>query len=71
MESKLIQDPHKEVIDSAVSYGIGGGSALVATLMNISNEAQALAIVFGCLVVFIRLIHDAVKLYRFIRLGKE
>lgn len=67
----MIQDQHKEALDSVVSYGIGGGSALMATLMNITSEAQALAIIFGCFVVFIRLVHDTVKLFRFIRDGKD
>lgn len=67
----MIPDPHKEILESAVSYSIGGGSALAASLINISNDAQAIAIICGCFVVFIRLIHDAVKLWRYIRIGKE
>lgn len=67
----MIQDPHKEAIESVISYGIGGGGALTAYLMDASQIAQAIAIIIGCIVISIRLIHDAVKLYRFIKKGEE
>lgn len=50
--------------DSVASYGIGGMSIIVAYLADIAVVAQQLAIIFGCLVVAIRLLHDGLKLYR-------
>lgn len=71
VESKrVIQEPHKEAVESLVSYGIGGGGALIATLVDISNAAQAAAIIVGCIIVCIRAVHDSVKLYRYIRDGE-
>ena len=57
----------QETLDSAVSYTVGGGGAAIASLVEISNVAQSIAIVLGCIVVAIRLVHDAVRLYRFIK----
>lgn len=72
MEAKpMITEQHKENFDSALSYGIGGGSALAGYLVDISQEAQAVAIVFGAVVVGIRMVHDMIKLYRFVKKGKD
>lgn len=67
----MIQEQHKEAAESLVSYGIGGGGAIIASLADMSQVAQALAICVGCIIVCIRAIHDAVKLYRYIKKGKE
>lgn len=71
MRKKMINEQHKEIIDSAVSYGIGGGGAYLAMLMDASQVAQALALIFGAVVICIRATHDAVKLYRYVRREKE
>ncbi|CAB4139837.1 hypothetical protein UFOVP353_52 [uncultured Caudovirales phage] len=56
-----------EALESVSSYAIGGGGAMMAFLIDLSNLAQAMAIIFGCLVVLVRLVHDSVRLIRFIR----
>jgi hypothetical protein len=60
-------DQKQEAIQSVTSYGIGAGMAGFATLADIASTAQSLAIIGGCLVVAIRLIHDGVALHRFIK----
>ncbi len=50
-------------IDSVTSYSIGG-CAIALSLADISTAAQELAMIFGCIVVIIRVVHDAVGLYR-------
>lgn len=55
-----------EVVDSAASYGIGG-SAIVLSLAEIATIAQHIALILGCIIVVIRLIHDAIGLYRRIK----
>lgn len=71
MRKKMINEQHKEIAQSAISYTIGGGGAYVATLMDASQVAQALALIVGSVVICIRAIHDGVKLYRYIKKGKE
>lgn len=67
----MIQPQHKEFVESAVSYGIGGGGAYLSTLMDASQIAQASALIVGAIVICIRAVHDSVKLYRYIKKGKE
>lgn len=62
-------DQSHETAQSVTSYAIGGGGAFIATLVDISHTAQALAIIIGCIVVAIRLVHDSVRLYRYIKNG--
>ena len=54
----------QETLDSATSYGVGGLSISMGTLIEISQGAQAIAMILGCFVVAIRLIHDGMNLYR-------
>lgn len=56
-----------ETVESASSYAIGGASIAIGTLTEIANVAQSVAIIIGCAVVLIRLIHDSVRLYRYIK----
>lgn len=53
-----------EQVQSGLSYLAGGTAIAAGTWLEISNAAQAIALVIGCGVVFLRLIHDSVKLYR-------
>ena len=59
-----------ELYNSAVSYGIGVFSLIIASLPEIANVAQNLAIILGCGVVAIRLAHDALRFLHYIRDGK-
>lgn len=54
----------QEIIESAKSYAVGGGTLTFASLVDIASVAQQLAIILGCAVVAIRLIHDSLKLWR-------
>ncbi len=51
-----------EKIDSVTSYSIGG-CAIALSLADISTVAQQLAMIFGCIVVIIRVVHDAIGLW--------
>lgn len=62
-------EQRNELGQSLTSYGIGGGGAFLASLADISDAAQALAIIMGCFIVFIRLVYDFVKLKRFLKGG--
>jgi len=53
-----------EAIDSATSYSIGGGSVVLASMVEIAHYAQAMAIIFGCIIAALRLAYDGVRLYR-------
>lgn len=57
----------QEAVQSAVSYGSGGGLIGLASLPDLAHFAQDWAIILGCLVVAVRLIHDAIALVRFIK----
>lgn len=61
--AQLMAQKH-EGVQSAVSYVVGGGFSIGALIADMASYAQALAIIFGCAVVFIRAIHDAIRLYR-------
>ncbi len=52
-----------EKIDSVTSYSIGG-CAIALSLADVSTVAQELAMIFGCVVVIIRVIHDGIGLWR-------
>ena len=54
----------QETSSSLVSYGVGIGSITIAQTI---DTAHSLTIIFGCLIVSIRLIHDAVRLYRYLK----
>lgn len=54
---------HDEKIGSIISYGIGGGAASYAWVV---DRAQDLTILIGLLIVAMRLIYDAVKLWRYL-----
>ena len=54
-----------EQLDSIASYSIGG-TAIVLSLANIASVAGQIAMILGCIVVVIRVIHDVVKLNRLI-----
>lgn len=56
-----------ETTESAISYGIGCGTALLGWVCEISDFFTALAVLFGCLIAFVRLVHDGVRLVRFIK----
>ena len=56
-----------EIAQSAISYGSGGGLLAFASLADLANAASQVAIILGCLVVAIRLVHDAVALFRFLK----
>jgi hypothetical protein len=66
-KKKVKRMQNNQTFDSAVSYAIGGGSAIAATLVDISTIAQSLAIIIGCFVVFVRLIHDSFRLYAYLK----
>ena len=57
----------QETIQSAVSYATGGGMVGVSTLVDVANVAQSLGLILGCLVIAVRLVHDAIGLYRKIK----
>lgn len=52
-----------EKVDSIASYSIGG-SAIAISLADISTLAQHVALILGCVVVAIRVIHDGIGLVR-------
>lgn len=56
-----------ETADSMTSYAIGGGSVFIASLVEVATYAQSIAIILGCLVVAIRLVHDSVRLIRYLK----
>ena len=62
--------PKHGIIDSGISYVGGGGMAVVAkqveTTLTIVEIAQNTAIFFGCALVIVRFIYDAVRTYRYL-----
>lgn len=54
----------QETLDSATSYGVGTLGISMGTLLDVSQAAQAIALILGCFVVLIRLVHDGMNLYR-------
>jgi len=60
-----------EIVQSVQSYAIGSGGVMLASLVHIADYAQALAIILGCVVVTVRLVHDGLRLIRYIKKGKE
>lgn len=60
-----IKSPH-ELYDSVTSYMFGGGLITAATLVDVAQVAQALAIIIGCYIVGVRAVHDTVRLYRYL-----
>lgn len=69
-ESKIGMIEKNETLESAISYGAGCASLLLGWVCDASDLWQALALFLGCIVVFIRALHDGARLYRFIRYGK-
>ncbi|MCK5519060.1 MAG: hypothetical protein KAI61_06570 [Alphaproteobacteria bacterium] len=59
--------PKHAVVESGTSYLIAGGVPLAASLADIASTAQSIAIILGCGVVFLRLIYDGFKLYRYLK----
>lgn len=57
----------QEVIQSTISYASGGSLIGLASLADIAQQAQAWALILGCIVVAIRLVHDLIALIRFIQ----
>lgn len=57
----------QEAIDSITSYGVGGTAFTIATLADIAGVAQAITVILACIVVAIRLIHDSVRLWRYLK----
>ena len=57
----------QDVAQAAVSYSIGCATPILCYLADLAETAQALGIIGGCLIVGIRLIHDAIALYRFVK----
>ena len=63
---RAVLDAKQEVVQSAISYGSGGGLVGLASLADIANTAQSIALILGCLVVAVRLVHDTVALIRYV-----
>ena len=63
MLEKIVEKvaPKSEAVDSAISYGLGGGAIFLA---KIAEFAEPLALIIGCGVVVLRFIYDAIRLYR-------
>ncbi len=55
---------HGETTKALVSYGIGLGSITIA---QVAETAHTLTIFAGLLVVSVRLVHDGVRLYRYLK----
>ena len=55
--------------EAVASYGIGGGTAYYAwnLLETTSTNAHYIALILACAVLFIRLIRDAIGLYRYLK----
>ena len=54
-------------VDSIVSYAAGGGLFAFSSFAEIVTYAQQIGIILGCLVVLVRLVHDGMKLYHYIK----
>lgn len=55
------------VADSALSYGV----AAIGVLVSLAEDAQALTLIVSFLVLVLRLIYDAVRLYRYLTKKKD
>ena len=53
-----------DIIQSGISYGCG---LAAICLSEMADHAQDWALILGCAVVIVRLIHDTVALYRYIK----
>jgi hypothetical protein len=63
MMRKRMLEQKQHIVDSAISYGAGGGLFVFASLADIATVAQQLGIILGCLVVAVRLVSDVRKLF--------
>ena len=54
----------QETIDSVTSYGVGLGATAYALLSDIASIAQMLTMIFGLLLVLVRLAYEARKWWR-------
>ena len=61
----------QETAQSVISYSAGGGLVGFASLSDIASYAHQWAIILGCMVVAVRLAHDAIKLVRYVRKPKS
>lgn len=50
--------------DSAVTYAAGCGLAFFSWICDFHDLWQGLALFLGCMVVFVKLLHDSLRLYR-------
>lgn len=66
LDPALIQK-NKDAMLDAIGGGIGVGGITVGWLADVSEVAQALSVIFGCIVVFITLCHTAHRYWRFIK----
>lgn len=57
----------QDMVDSATSYAAGGGIVVASKLMEVGHAAQAIGLVLGCLIVAVKLAHDIVKFYRYLK----
>lgn len=57
----------QEIKQSVLSYGVGGGGALLSSMLNVADYFQAIGIMLGCLVIFVRLVHDVIRLVRYVK----
>lgn len=53
----------QQAVEGFISYGAGAGT-IALSLTELATVAQQVGIILGCIVVALRLIHDAVMLYR-------
>ena len=66
MYDKIAQK--QDAIQSAISYSGGGGLIGLGAIL---QDPQSLSLYLGCAVIAVRLIHDLISLYRFIRKPKD
>ena len=71
MKEQVINEALKqENVESVQSYLIGGAGITLASLADVANAFQSVAIIIGCFVVAVRLIHDAVRLLHYLKSRK-
>jgi hypothetical protein len=56
-----------ETIESVASYTVGGAGITIASLADLATTAQSITIILACLVVSVRLAHDSVRLWRYLK----
>lgn len=56
-----------ETVSATLSYTAGGAGVGGSLLMDAANYAEAWALILGCMILFLRLIYDGVRLCRYIR----